>query len=820
MRMVTRIALANAKYNKSKNILTGIAVFLTTLLLFLVPTVGYDMIESQFAVINEMYPNWHALFRNVAEEKAEKLAVHHSVARWGLRGDAGYIAAGDADISMIYLDAEGFDMYHMKLIEGRLPEAENEIVVSKGILEELSKSGQIGDTVKIPYQVYRDGGLDFIEEKDFVICGFIADTDTNTQQKKYSAFISKSFLKNEIPPAQISYRFLFQVATEDTATTREIESRVNKLAEQFGISEQSVLINKDFLMANYVDLTYVPGIIIIMLIIVAAGVITIYSIYYVSMGERVQEFGKIKAIGATQTQLRKIVLLEGLTVAGIAIPSGLLAGTVLTKYVFLGMFELYQDENQRLATMKELISGGKVQLYHLWIYLLAIGVALVTVYLSLLRPMRVASKVSEIEAIRYREGQYLKNGKKERKGYRDITVGRLAKIYLTGNKRKSSITICSMAITGVFFMVVATILSCANPTEGANNSILGEYEISPVVEFNNKEHPELEWSEVQKNNPLSDQLKEQILQIDGISKVECYKSTYVSSETFGGEREWVIGIPKSGKEQIESGIVEGNITYDDLTSGDKVIIDKKLLRWYPELRIGDILDVVVEDGNGTHRRHLEIAAIGDYPRSFTNYCFLIMAQEGIETFSNNNLNFYYHIFADEKYNEGVESKLMAVIEKAGGIEMRAWKDVYEQYKSNMAMTSGVCYAFLGILGAICIMNMINTMIYSVHVRKKEIGMLKAVGMSDVQLYKMLQLEGLFYTFGTLIVAVGGGSLAGFPVFLWVKEKGIFSISNYHYPKEAAITVILVLIIVQFILTLLIGKSMKKESLIDRIRFSN
>jgi len=197
-----------------------------------------------------------------------------------------------------------------------------------------------------------------------------------------------------------------------------------------------------------------------------------------------------------------------------------------------------------------------------------------------------------------------------------------------------------------------------------------------------------------------------------------------------------------------------------------------------------------------------------------------MAQEGIETFSNNNLNFYYHIFADEKYNEGVESKLMAVIEKAGGIEMRAWKDVYEQYKSNMAMTSGVCYAFLGILGAICIMNMINTMIYSVHVRKKEIGMLKAVGMSDVQLYKMLQLEGLFYTFGTLIVAVGGGSLAGFPVFLWVKEKGIFSISNYHYPKEAAITVILVLIIVQFILTLLIGKSMKKESLIDRIRFSN
>ena len=88
-----------------------------------------------------------------------------------------------------------------------------------------------------------------------------------------------------------------------------------------------------------------------MLIIVAAGVITIYSIYYVTMGERVQEFGKIKAIGATQMQLRRIVLLEGLFVAGIAIPLGLLVGTILTKYVFIGMFELSQKENQVITTM-------------------------------------------------------------------------------------------------------------------------------------------------------------------------------------------------------------------------------------------------------------------------------------------------------------------------------------------------------------------------------------------------------------------------------------------------------------------------------------
>ena len=36
-----------------------------------------------------------------------------------------------------------------------------------------------------------------------------------------------------------------------------------------------------------------------------------------------------------------------------------------------------------------------------WIYLLTIGVAMLTVFLSLLRPMKIAAKVSEIEAMRY-----------------------------------------------------------------------------------------------------------------------------------------------------------------------------------------------------------------------------------------------------------------------------------------------------------------------------------------------------------------------------------------------------------------------------------
>lgn len=369
-------------------------------------------------------------------------------------------------------------------------------------------------------------------------------------------------------------------------------------------------------------------------------------------------------------------------------------------------------------------------------------------------------------------------------------------------------------------MVVATVLSCADPNEAADNSMMGEYQISPIIEFGNKEHPELEWSQVQKKNPLTDELKQQILQIDGVASVECYQGTYVEADAFHGDREGVLGVPESGKELLENGIIEGMVTYKELKSGERVIIDKNLLRWYPDLEVGDVMDVVIGEGADQCRKQLEIAAIGDYDLGFTSFNYVIMAEEGLRTFSDNRLNRYYRIFADKKYDAEVEAQLKAIVEENGRIQMQTWKAYYDEWNSGMTLTRGACYAFLGILGAICIMNMINTMIHSVHVRKKEIGMLQAIGMSDSQLQNMLQFEGLFYTVGTLVIAVGGGSVAGYPIFLWARNNGMFNIRNYHYPLTATLMMIAVLALVQGMLVFFIGKSVKKDSLIDRIRFDN
>lgn len=819
MKMTTRVAYCNMRHYKSKNILIGIAIILTTLLLFVIPSIGKDMVEVNFAVINKIYPTWHALYRNVDESTVMKLAAHHDVKTYGLRSDAGYMNLEDATVSMMYMDRTGMELYKVKLKEGQLPQKENDIVVSKGILEALGQNGKIGDTITVPYQILKDDGLDYTKEKDFRICGFLADNESSKEQKQYTSLVSEAFLKAEIPVEQVKYRFLLQVNGQKGNTTADYTETIQNIARQFGISEDDMNINKEYLAANYVDPATIPVIVGIMLIVVLAGIITIYSVYYVSMNQRVREFGKLKAIGATKRQLRQIVLREGMGVALFAIPIGLLIGTVAVKVVLLQFVEHAKDSNVLITEAYKVVAKGEVQLYYWWIYLLAIAVTLCTVYLSLMKPMRMAAKVSEIEAMRYQGGS--KRQKSSRKGYQFLNIGRLTKKNLAENKKKSTITIVSMAVTGIFVMMVATVLSCANPMESAKSSIVGQYEISPIVESGNKEHPEYEWAEVQKNNPLNEGLKQQIEELDGVERVDVFTALKVSGGPFEEKigTEFINGVPEEYAEELKKGITEGNVTYEELKSGDKVILDRALLHWYPDIKVGDKLKLNIHDGDNTFQKEIEVAAIGEYGTGLTNYNCLIMAKEGAEKLTINNSSSYFQVIADKDYDEALEASLQAIVDGSGRLQMRTWKNEYDTWENAIQMTRGACYAFIIILAAISIMNLINTMINSVHVRKKELGMMQAIGMSDRQLMKMLQLEGIFYTVGTLIISIGVGSLAGYPLFLYAKRTGMFDISTYHYPVTAAIIIILTLFVIQMLLAIFIAKSVRKDSLIERIRFS-
>ena len=133
------------------------------------------------------------------------------------------------------------------------------------------------------------------------------------------------------------------------------------------------------------------------------------------------------------------------------------------------------------------------------------------------------------------------------------------------------------------------------------------------------------------------------------------------------------------------------------------------------------------------------------------------------------------------------------------------------------MKKNPLYLLLILIAVIGFINLINTMITSIVTRKKELGILQALGLSDRQLVRMLSGEGLVFTAGTLFISLTLGNAAGYLLFLWAKKEHLMSISRYHYPLWETVGLTLVLLIGQTAITLFINKKVKKESLIDRIR---
>ena len=138
-------------------------------------------------------------------------------------------------------------------------------------------------------------------------------------------------------------------------------------------------------------------------------------------------------------------------------------------------------------------------------------------------------------------------------------------------------------------------------------------------------------------------------------------------------------------------------------------------------------------------------------------------------------------------------------------------------EKNTSFLSQLCYVFMIVLGGVGIMNLINTMVNSIYVRRRELGIMQAIGLSEKQLVRMLQLEGIFYTAGTLLLSLGFGNLLGYLVFLYAKKNRMFGILSY--PAAQTVVLIIVILTIQLLLTYLIMKNFRKQSMIERIRLS-
>lgn len=103
-------------------------------------------------------------------------------------------------------------------------------------------------------------------------------SDLNKEKKMYFVMNSMEYAKQMIPEADREYRVMFRLADAEHMTTDEIEERGKEIGEDFGVPEGNVVENREYLAANYTDPSFVKGMIVVIVMVVLAGILTIYSI--------------------------------------------------------------------------------------------------------------------------------------------------------------------------------------------------------------------------------------------------------------------------------------------------------------------------------------------------------------------------------------------------------------------------------------------------------------------------------------------------------------------------------------------------------------
>lgn len=378
---------------------------------------------------------------------------------------------------------------------------------------------------------------------------------------------------------------------------------------------------------------------------------------------------------------------------------------------------------------------------------------------------------------------------------------------------------------GILFVVVSTVFSCMNPQQIARDTIAADYRLSIASVSGDKMRPEREWTAIQQNNPLNNEMIHRIKAIDGVEKVEAFQSItgeIPSIKEIGTDKPMGLsigGITEEQMGQLKKDISVGSATYEELNSGDKVIVTGYLLANYPEIKIGDTLTFKIFDGNRTYEKEMTVIAGGDFTQAISNYDNFLMSNEALKKMSKNNLTYYVNIKAAKGKAAAMQPAIEELAKENDMFRLQSYKEILEQWKGSMQMMTGAGYAIMLVLAIVGIMNLINTTIDSILSRKKELGVMQAIGMSDRQMKRMLQMEGFVYAGGILLSGVGIGSILGYLVFLYAKDNGLMQIKVYQYPLIQVLLMVLLVVIVQLILTYATTTLVNKEAVIKRIQAS-
>lgn len=811
MKTLRKIAMSNDKKNKTRSILIIIAITLTTMLLTIISSYCYGIVKSNKINAKTYYGDYYGVYKNISEKQIHEMKLHSEFTAIGRMAYAGEVD-GDVDSYLYWTDPTVAEMTNLNrhISAGKKPTKSNEIMGTKEFFQSLGvKNPQIGDIVMIRSRI---SNQEKFHENKFVISGFMTENETSSTKKEYVGYVSEPFYNSQVKKNFRTYHAYFKLGKNTGINYDNAETIIEDLAKKCGIDSKAVAVNKIYLMwvTDPGTETIEVGAILILFVILFSTVV-IYNIFQIGIAQKIQEYGKIKAMGATKKQLKKIVMSEGMLLSIIGVPLGMLSGCVIGKLVFSWFMNQGNSIHNTLDT-------AEVNIFSIPILVGVALIAFLTVRLALNKPMRMVAKISPVEAMRFQGSQNAIQG--IRKGHKKIGVGEMTMASISSNKKRTAVTIVTMGLSCVLFVALASFVSNMDAEYETRRTVeYGQFYLDLDYSLNDKAYPENNLDQVLKHNPLNESTIKQIQNIPGVTEVKTRKILAMKElDENGKETKGVSSVLVYDKESFnrekERDTNIGNLDYEKASKDNSLIFSWSYFMNEDGYSVGQKIDAVFKNKNSSCRYSGNIQ--GSFGSTNANWIItedtyqrLGLTDEGIG-----------EIWVDckEKDKENVKAELETLLQTKDHLEMQTYEDTLKNIQFEMKTVKLGCYSLITILGLIGFMNMANTMIISIITRKQEFGMLQAIGMTNNQLNRMLQMEGLVFTVGTVLAAMIIGIPIGYLLFDAAKQKGIIGLHQYHFPWQEMLFMIVVIGLLQIILSFILSRNVRKESLIDRIRY--
>ena len=807
MKTISRIAYSNDKKNKTRSILIMMSICLTTMLFVIISTVGNGVIHLQKSQAASSYGSNYGLFiaadgtqLKEVERRAEISDIGIMCTEGILKGNenGGFVSADETVRKMLPYNQE----YVLK--EGKYPEKMQEIAAGRAFFRAMGYGDvKIGDTVTLDY---RAGMQSEYKPEEFVVSGILYDRDEYTIEASYVVFGSQDFYNERVAEGDRQYNIYFTLSDSANVSMNNVAPVIKEIADSCGIDQKNVIINDLYLqwvLQPSYEMIVVCGTLI--LGIVLFSVVVIYNIFQVGIAQKVQEYGKIKALGATRKQMKQLIFREGILLAVPSIPLGLLFGFLIAKVSFNWLVE-----------QGNLVSSGiknhQVPLFSLTIMLICIFVSFLTVVLALRKPMKIVSRISPIEATRYLDGSKTqKQGR--RKGRKDVTVFSMAMANVTGNSKRTIATILTMGLSCVLFVIISNYVGNIDTEHEARIAINhGQFELQLDYSQNYDEaYSENNLDTILQNNPLNDSMIEEIKSIPGVTDV---MTREIVSVNLNGTRFPADIVSKNDFDFMRQDGDIGSMDYDQAVKNGDIFFGWSAWMEQDGYAPGESIVFDFENGSETYTYQGKIAG------SFVSADTYLVIPEGVYRSMNPRGTAYGYLWVDcdKKDVASVEQSLNTLISNTSHIKMDTYHAQLQSAEYVSRMMKLGCYLFMAIVGLIGFMNLANTMIINITTKKQEYGVLQAVGMTNKQLNLSLQIQGLIFTVGTICVALAAGLPLGYALFSYAKHNGIFGMNVYHVPLIPILVMILLVGILQIVLSCVLSSNLKKETLVERIRY--